>query len=1113
MEETVLNRYVLGRQIGSGGMGDVYKGLDQRTSMPVAVKVLKPELATQEMIQRFIREGEALRQLNHPNIVKLLDAVQERDRYYLIMELVEGGALDQVLAQTPILPINRVVNIALDLADALTRAHRLNIVHRDIKPANVLLTQDGMVRLTDFGIARVLGSDITEIGTVLGTLAYIAPEVLQGKPADTRSDIWSLGVMLFEMLAGVHPFKASLQTDGWIYAVLHAALPDLEALRPDVPIALVDVINRMVVRDPAERIPRMRLVGSELEAILANEADTSVPETQHTELVIRVPVGSRFDTPTESPAAARHSNLPVPATPFVGREAELNELETILGDDAVRLLAVIGLGGMGKTRLVLEVASKLLHATNRTRRFAHGIYFVDLAPVTAAAHIVGAVAEAVGYAFQQDARGAEQQLLDYLQEKNMLLILDNFEHVISGRDFVQAILQAAPAVKVLATSREKLNLSAETVFVLSGMSFPTWETPADALEYAAVKLFVQSARRVRRDFQLDAANLGYVARICRMVQGTPLGILLAAAWLETLTPREISDEISQSLDFLETEMHDLPERQRSLRAVFAYSWNLLSDEERLLFTRFSLFHGGFTRDAALQIAGTNLRALMLLVNKSLLRRDSVSGRYEVHELLRQYAEEKLKHSAAQDAAYDAHSRYYLSWLAQLAPQLKGFGQLDALNLIDVDFENVRAAWIWAVGQRDAATVEAACEGLYLYLTFRNRLMDGEQLFGLARQVWRAADAEPGLLAGKMLVRFPQKPPLAQFRRGLEIAARHGDAFEIAFCQRLIGHWLSHTEYNQAEGIPLLQASLHGYQALDDEFHAAQVLDDLGWSHNLMLDVAGQELLVQQSLDIRRRLGDKIGTANSLRAQGGANGGFFDMTDRAIRYWEEAKSIAYEMNDRLGVAWNASLQAANLIFKAEYAGADRLLDEAFPYAREINDPVVRGFILLQRSTIVALRDEDYVAAKRLANEGFPPGSPPDFRVMYATFAMAMIACGLRDLPGLRPFVQNVFSVSPYYKEEFLLPPLMPCCLVWRADRGEYVRAAELLNAFLHSVLSFAQRPFPMEWVRRWGLFQALRADLVARLGEDAYQQAAARGAELPVTELMHEVHLLLEDILR
>ncbi len=212
--QTVAARYVIAEKIGSGGMGDVYKGVDLRNDTPVAIKVLKSELATSEMVIRFAREGDALRQLNHPNIVKLLDAIDEDNRHYLIMELVEGGSLDEILRQTPRLPIPQVLDIALDLADALTRAHRLNIVHRDIKPANVLMASDGMPRLSDFGIARVAGSNITETGNVLGTAAYIAPEVLQGASADARSDIWSLGVMLFEMLAGEHPFRGQDQHPG-----------------------------------------------------------------------------------------------------------------------------------------------------------------------------------------------------------------------------------------------------------------------------------------------------------------------------------------------------------------------------------------------------------------------------------------------------------------------------------------------------------------------------------------------------------------------------------------------------------------------------------------------------------------------------------------------------------------------------------------------------------------------------------------------------------------------------------------------------------------------------------------------------------------------------------
>lgn len=1115
MVQTTIERYTLGQKIGSGGMGDVYRGVDRLTNTPVAIKVLKAELATPEMVQRFMREGEALRQLNHPNIVKLLDAVHDDARHYLIMELVEGGSLDEVLRKTPRQPIDRVLNVALDMADALTRAHRLNIIHRDIKPANVLLANDGMLRLTDFGIARTGNSNITQTGSVLGTLAYIAPEVLTGSQADARSDIWSMGLMLFEMVAGEHPFRVDQHPGGLIQAILDATLPDLEALRPDAPPALVDVIYRMVMKDPAERIPRMRLVGSELEAILANADTKPALPTQKTQFLVRLDPTSRFETSTAEAAAEAEvvrSNLPIQTTPFVGREGELAELETILRDASARLLTIVGPGGMGKTRLSLELADKLRRETNKAIRFEHGVYFIDLAPLASADQIVSTTAEAVGYAFQQDERGSQQQLLDYLHEKKMLLIMDNFEHIIAGRSFVQDVLAGAPSVKIIVTSREKLNLSTETVFILSGMSFPLWETPADALEYGAVKLFMQSARRVQRDFELQTGDLTYVARICRMMQGTPLGILLAASWLEALTPREIIDEISGSLDFLETEMHDLPERQRSLRAVFEYSWNLLNEAERALFARLSLFRGGFTRDAAQQITGANLRTLTLLVNKSLLRRDNISGRYEVHELLRQYAEEKLAHSAERESAGDAFSRYYLGLLAQLAPRLKGYGQLEALDLIDTDFDNIRASWNLAVKAGDAAHIEAAIEGLYLYLTYRNRAMDGEQLFGAGRQAWRADGAAPPALAGKMLVRFPVGKPITQYRRGLEIALRNEDAGEIAFCQRLVGHWVSHSEFNQVDGIPLLEASLHGYRELSDKFYVAQVLDDLGWSHMLKLDQTTQVPIVQESLALRREIGDRIGVGNSLRNLGGGSGGFFDATDHSINHWEEAKRIAYEVKDRLNIAWNASLVAANLIFKAEYERAEHLLDEGYPHAADLNDPVVKGFILLQRGTIVALRDEDYTAAYRYIFEGFPPGSMVDFRMMYASFAMAVVACGLHDFKLMRAYAQAIFNTEPFNQDDFFVPILMPCRVIQLADAGENERAALFLDAYLKNVPVFGGAEFAMQWVKSWGLLSRLRAELERRLGAEAYADALRQSAAITQVDLAREVRAFMSTLI-
>jgi predicted ATPase len=205
---------------------------------------------------------------------------------------------------------------------------------------------------------------------------------------------------------------------------------------------------------------------------------------------------------------------------------------------------------------------------------------------------------------------------------------------------IAEILEAAPGVKIIATSRAKLNLQEETIFRIEGMDFPDWETPVDALEYSAVKLFLQSARRVKSDFTLKPDDLHYLAHVCRQVHGMPLGILLAAAWLDMLSLQEISQEIVKSLDFLETEQQNVPIRQRSIRAVFDYSWNLLSADEQAIFARASIFRGGFTREAVQAVTGASLRLLMALVNKSMLHRDP-DGRFDIHELLRQYAAERL----------------------------------------------------------------------------------------------------------------------------------------------------------------------------------------------------------------------------------------------------------------------------------------------------------------------------------------------------------------------------------------------------------------------------------------------------------------------------------------
>ena len=593
----------------------------------------------------------------------------------------------------------------------------------------------------------------------------------------------------------------------------------------------------------------------------------------------------------------RH-NLPAQTTPFVGREEELAELSTRLRDPACRLLTLLGPGGIGKTRLALRLAEDLLEAGST--EFEHGVFLVSLAPIQTAEGVVPAVAEALGYSFHTEVEGSaratpRQQLLDYLGRKQLLLVMDNYEHLLvdgtsqngqsvsDGVGFVTDVLSMAPAVKVLVTSRASLKVHGEYLYHLAGLRVPdaALPAPADAGQalraYSAIELFVRGAQQARPSFELRSQDLDHVAHICRLVQGMPLAILMAAAWVEMLTLEEIAAEIQQNLDFLETDERDVPLRQHSIRAAFDHSWRLLDEREREVFQGLSVFCGGFTREAALEVVGASLRDLMSLVHKSLLLPSS-PGRYELHELLRQYAADRLDLAPEQrKAVRDRHCNYYSAAVERWAGELKGPRQHEALGEMDLEIENARAAWYCAAAHRQIPRLAQGADGIWLYHDWRLRHEEGEAAFRAAASGLESITVpDAQRLRAKCLTLWSHfLLDLARKQRSIATAEQAVELLEdLEAVGQDVRHEVALATLHRAriqryycpdplEAKRLYARSVALYEAVGDRWGLARALTNLGWMAEQVGRLGEAQELCEKSLAIRQELGDQRGMADAM----------------------------------------------------------------------------------------------------------------------------------------------------------------------------------------------------------------------------------------------------------
>jgi len=417
-------------------------------------------------------------------------------------------------------------------------------------------------------------------------------------------------------------------------------------------------------------------------------------------------------------------------TSFVGREKESTDIQQLLAQPDCRLLTLVGPGGIGKTRLALQLGTLLRD------KFARGSFVAYLQPLRSAEFFVSAVADALGISLTgQEAPLV--QLAHYLSDKEALILLDNFEHLLDAADQLAILSSSTPHVKYLITSREALHLQEEWLYSVPGLAFPADLATASAGQNDdAVQLFNERAQRVYPDFAPDR-EIESIIQICRLVEGMPLALELAAAWRKTLNCQAIADEIQGGLAFLTTRHRNVLARHHSMQTVFDQTWQRLNERERAVFKRLSVFRGGFQRDAVVEVTGASLSILSALADKSLLRLDA-NGRYQIHELLRQYAAEQLEQSADDVAQTQAdHAAFYIQFLHQRSRDICGGRQRAALLEIRADLDNIRVAWLWAVAQGDAESLQKGSESLGLYYQFLGGYLEGMMLFSQATEVLQA----------------------------------------------------------------------------------------------------------------------------------------------------------------------------------------------------------------------------------------------------------------------------------------------------------------------------------------------------------------------------------------
>jgi diguanylate cyclase (GGDEF)-like protein len=791
----------------------------------------------------------------------------------------------------------------------------------------------------------------------------------------------------------------------------------------------------------------------------------------------------------------RH-NLPNTPTGMVGRENEIQEAKRML--EGSRLLTIIGPGGVGKTRLALQVGAEL------QEEFSSGVFWIPFAAVMDAEMVLASMAVALGFTFY-GGDDPEIQFFNFLQEKQVLLLLDNLEHLSGGVDGLSRLLEKASQVKLICTSRERLNLQGEAVLFLHGMDIPAKASLEHIEGFSAIQLFLQAARLAKTDFVLDQTNKDAVVQICQLVDGLPLGIEMAASWTRMLEPEQIAQEMMKNLNFLSMTQRDRPLRHQSLRAVFEQSWLLLSKEESKSLACLSIFPSHFSREAAASVGQVSLLTLSRLLDKSMLQ-VAKNSRYAIHEVIRRFSLEKLESDAPTwENVHRSFIDYYAGFMTSASDNLYSHEQVETLNQINLEIENVLQAWKLCIDHGQWDRVDQMLQSLFLFYEIRGLVQEGDRIFSQAQTLLEtleeAISAEASAiqrLLGRILVRrgaFARRLGLYEQSRsftesGLELLRRHKFIPEQAFGLLKLGQLLE--EFGDYEaGRLACQEGLELYQGMGDQYGAAQILQEMGVIAYQSGNYAEAEKQTQESLGIFRQVGDTWNLAMALINLGNVESEL-GIYQRAQDYYRQALELFEQVGDFSGKA--AALNNLGDVARelAEFDQAQSYLQQSLNLYQQLGHRYGQSVVMCNLGEVLNRLKEGSKARKILEQSlSICEETGNHTGMAYALVTLTGILTQQGELEPARQCLCRALNLALENQTLPLVMDALVACGQWLRRDGKGGQALQVLMYVTRHPATMKGRKKEAEWI-------------ISRLASELPPDETREAYELSVVQSMDQI---------